>query len=79
MNLTVGKNLIRDWQIDDAPSIARYANNRKIWVNLRDIFPYPYQLSDAEDFLSNVIEQKPRTAFAIASNKEAIGGYRFNV
>ena len=74
MNLTVGKYLIRDWQIDDAPSIAKYTNNRKIWVNLRDIFPYPYHLSDAEDFLSNVAEQNPRTAFAIAKNKEAIGG-----
>jgi RimJ/RimL family protein N-acetyltransferase len=74
MNLTVGKYLIRDWQIEDAPSIAQYANNRKISVNLRDIFPYPYLLSDAEGFLSNVAEQNPRTAFAISNINEAIGG-----
>ena len=73
MNLEVGKYEIRDWRIDDAPSIAQYANNRKIWINLRDGFPYPYQLPDAENFLSKVAQQNPRTVFAIANDKEAIG------
>ena len=73
MNLKVGKYVIRDWRIDDAPSIAKYANNRKIWINLRDGFPYPYQLPDAENFLSKVARQNPRTIFAIANDKEAIG------
>ena len=65
--------MIRDWRTDDAASIAKYANNRKIWINLRDGFPYPYQLSDAENFLSKVAQQNPRTVFAIANDKEAIG------
>ena len=73
MNLKVGKYVIRDLRIDDAPSIAKYANNRKISINLRDGFPYPYQLSDAENFLSKVAKQNPRTVFAIANDKEAIG------
>jgi RimJ/RimL family protein N-acetyltransferase len=73
MNLKVGKYVIRDLRIDDAPSIAKYANNRKIWINLRDGFPYPYQLSDAENFLSKVAQQNPKTIFAIANDKEAIG------
>jgi RimJ/RimL family protein N-acetyltransferase len=73
MNIKVGKCVIRDWRMDDAPSIAKYANNRKIWINLRDGFPYPYQLSDAENFLSKVAQQKPRIVFAIANDKEAIG------
>ena len=65
--------MIRDWRIDDAPSVTNYANNRKIWINLRDGFPYPYQLSDAENFLSKVAQQNPRTVFAIANDKETIG------
>jgi RimJ/RimL family protein N-acetyltransferase len=73
MNLYIGKYIIRDWRIDDAPSIAKYANNRKIWINLRDGFPHPYQLSDAENFIAKVAKQNPRTVFAIANNKEAIG------
>lgn len=73
MKLMIGKYMIRNWQTGDASSIANYANNKKIWVNLRDGFPYPFQLSDAETFLSKVAQQNPRTSFAIADDKEAIG------
>jgi len=73
MLIEIGKFRIRDWQKSDTPSIAKYANNRKIWVNLRDGFPHPYNESDAEKFLSHVWTQKPRTYFALASKEEAIG------
>lgn len=73
MKLKIGKYMIRDWRIGDAPSVAKYANNRKIWMNLRDVFPYPYRRSDAENFLLKVAQQNPRTVFAIANDKEAIG------
>jgi RimJ/RimL family protein N-acetyltransferase len=73
MELKIGKYMIRDWRTLDSSSIVKYANNKKIWANLRDGFPHPYQLSDAENFLSNVARQNPRTIFAIANNKEAIG------
>ena len=59
--------------MEDAPSIAKYANNRKIWMNLRDAFPYPYSLQDAESFISRIIETDPITVFAIATQSEAIG------
>lgn len=66
--------IIRDWRMTDAPSIAKYANNRKIWRNLRDGFPNPYSLCDAERFLYRVTKMDPRTMFAIATKTEAIGG-----
>jgi hypothetical protein len=69
----IGKYIIRDWQMEDAPSIAKYANNRKIWMNLRDAFPHPYSLQDAESFISRAIEANPKTVFAIATQSEAIG------
>lgn len=40
---------LRRWRIEDAPDVARYANNEKIARNLRDVFPYPYSLCDARD------------------------------
>jgi ribosomal-protein-alanine N-acetyltransferase len=73
MNLKIGKYIIRDWRTDDAPSLAKYASNRNIWKNLRDGFPYPYQISDAKNFLAKIAQQNPRTVFAIANDKEAIG------
>ena len=69
----MGKYMIRDWRPDDVPSIVKYANNKKIWFNLRDAFPHPYLLSDAEHFLSKVARQNPQTIFAVADDKEAIG------
>jgi len=69
----IGEYIIRDWQKEDAPSVAKYANNRKIWMNLRDSFPYPYSLQDAESFISRAIEADPITVFAIATQSEAIG------
>lgn len=47
-----GKNcLLRSWRMDDAPSVAMYANNRAIWRNLRDVFPNPFTLQDAREWL----------------------------
>lgn len=68
-----GEYILRDWQIEDAKSIAIYANNRKIWQNLRDGFPHPYAAEDAEAFITKVNAATPRTVFAIATESEAIG------
>jgi RimJ/RimL family protein N-acetyltransferase len=69
----IGKYIIRDWKIQDAPSIARYANNRKIWKNLRDAFPHPYSLQDAESFILRSLEADQISVFAITTQSEAIG------
>jgi len=74
MRIKIGQYFIRDWERDDAPALAGHANNPKIAINLRDRFPHPYTLSDAESFLARVYSQKPRTSFAIATASEAIGG-----
>jgi RimJ/RimL family protein N-acetyltransferase len=69
----IGAYILRDWQKADAPSIAKYANNRKIWMNLRDAFPHPYHLRDAEAFIARVLDSDPITMFALATPREAIG------
>jgi [ribosomal protein S5]-alanine N-acetyltransferase len=65
--------IIRPWTVDDAIAIQRYANNRKIWMNLRDMFPHPYTLENAHAFLSFLLKEVPQTTFAIATVSEAIG------
>jgi ribosomal-protein-alanine N-acetyltransferase len=73
LRIDIGNFEIRDWREEDAEDIARYADNRKIWQNLRDLFPHPYGLKDAKNFLALVFRQEPRTYFAIASAEEAMG------
>ncbi len=74
MKIPLGDYMIRDWAKGDAWAVAKYANNRNIAMWLRDGFPYPYTLSDAEAFLATVSRQSPRTAFAVATPDEVIGG-----
>jgi RimJ/RimL family protein N-acetyltransferase len=59
----IGNYIIRDWQMEDAASIAKYANNRKIWQNLRDGFPNPYTTHDAEIFITRISQADQRTSF----------------
>ena len=40
--LTLKTCAVRSWRTSDAESLLRYANNHKIWLNLRDAFPHPY-------------------------------------
>jgi RimJ/RimL family protein N-acetyltransferase len=71
--------LVRDWRLDDAEALARRANDRRIWINLRDRFPHPYTPADARAFLAHVRESRPRTAFAIVIDGEAVGGVAYTL
>ena len=42
---------IRSWRESDADALPLYANNRKVWLNLRDGFPHPYTLDDTKAFI----------------------------
>ncbi len=70
---------LRKFQDDDAISISKYANNRKIWLNLRDGFPYPFTIEDAMKFILNVKAKQPETFFAVTTNNEVIGSIGFSV
>lgn len=67
--------ILRAWRRSDISSLVRYANNRKIWINLRDIFPHPYTQAEAEKWIA-ICEsnQGATTNFAIELQGEAIGG-----
>ncbi len=71
---TLGGVVLRDWAPDDAAALAHHANDRRIWRNLRDQFPSPYTLLDAERWIAYVATMAPRTAFAIAVDGHAVGG-----
>ena len=48
--------VLREWRQSDAAGVAKYANNEKIACNLRDVFPHPYTLTDAEYFVNSCLE-----------------------
>ena len=74
MHLKLKQCIIRPWRLDDAESLVRHANNRKIWIALRDFFPHPYTIEDAHTFLESVINSEPVTLFCIEVDSAAVGG-----
>jgi len=67
--------ILRPWRAADATELLRYANNRKIWMNLRDIFPHPYTSEDAQQWLALCAGATGEPAiFAIEFEGGAIGG-----
>src|SRR4051812_11577192 len=59
------KIILRSLEDDDKLELARLANNKKIWDNVRDYPHFPYTIDDAF-FLINLIKQeKPQLSFAL--------------
>jgi [ribosomal protein S5]-alanine N-acetyltransferase len=65
---------LRAPRLSDAESLAKHANDRDVWINLRDRMPHPYSAKDALQWLRTVERQDPRTTFIIDRNGEAVGG-----
>src|SRR6266576_4349910 len=65
---------IRTWRLDDAESLARHANNRKVWLAVRDLFPHPYTIQDAHEFLQRTISEQTAMKFCIEIQGAAVGG-----
>jgi len=74
MELFFGSILIRSWRETDAEPLQRHADNRNVWLSLRDIFPHPYTLEDARWWVAHASQEDPECSFAIATAEEPIGG-----
>src|SRR5436190_4702564 len=74
MRLALERCSIRPWQLDDAESLARHANNRKIWLAVRDLFPHPYTIQDAHEFLQRTISEQSDLKVCIEIEGAAVGG-----
>jgi RimJ/RimL family protein N-acetyltransferase len=73
MQLRLGACEVRSWDVSDLASLVAHANNRNVWINLRDRFPYPYTAADGRSFIRMARRTEPETFFAIAVAGEAVG------
>jgi len=74
MRLDGDRCVIRAWRDSDRESLLRYANNRKIWRNLRDRFPHPYTEADADAWFALCREHPDHAGWAIEAEGMAVGG-----
>ena len=73
VRLTLKSCLLREFRRGDEPSLVRHANNRNIWINVRDSFPYPYTPADAKAWLRLATSEGLNQVFAIDVDGFAVG------
>jgi RimJ/RimL family protein N-acetyltransferase len=73
MQIQLATSLLRRWRAGDEDSLALHANNRKVWINLLDSFPYPYTLADAQQWIRSASADTPLRNFAIEVGGCAVG------
>jgi RimJ/RimL family protein N-acetyltransferase len=79
VQLILSQSVVRSWEPDDLESLVENADNRHIWLNLRDRFPHPYTRRAGREFIRQAMSQRPETMFAIAVDDQAVGGIGFTV
>ncbi len=73
MELRLKNSVLRPWKLGDEPSLEKHANNRKIWINVRDHFPHPYTRGDAMRWVQHASLYLHETVFAITVDGVAVG------
>ena len=73
MKIVLNKCIIRSFKHSDKSALVKYADNKKIFIRLKDRFPHPYTEEDAEEWLGLACNQNPELNFAIANDTELIG------
>ncbi|MGZ5191106.1 MAG: GNAT family N-acetyltransferase, partial [Flavisolibacter sp.] len=71
MTSDCGTFILRPLIETDKDSLVKYGNNRSIWRNMRNIFPHPYKINDAEKMIERFGQST--TVFCIEYDQECIG------
>lgn len=64
---------LRTWQRSDQAVLAQLCNNIKIWNNVRDRMPHPYNSSHARTFIEFYRRQNPPRVLAIEADMHLTG------
>lgn len=73
MELPLQRSFLRSWRSGDEVSLEKHANNRKVWINVRDHFPHPYTRGDALRWVQHASMNLTDTVFAIVVDGQAVG------
>ena len=79
MEIICERCVLRPLAPEDAPALAEQANDRDIWLNLRDRFPHPYALADAEAYIASCTGRSAQTSFGIVVDGVVRGNINLHV
>jgi ribosomal-protein-alanine N-acetyltransferase len=64
---------LREWRTGDVAALQRNADNSKIYDYLLDIFPHPYTMENAVEWVDMMLNQDPLLVFVIDIAGELAG------
>lgn len=64
---------LRTVKEEDLMALATLANNRDIWMNLRDVFPHPYSIGDAQAWFEHVQQSPHLFCLSIVVDNHPVG------
>jgi RimJ/RimL family protein N-acetyltransferase len=65
---------LRAWRADDAPALARHADDAEVWRWMNDAFPHPYTLGIAEHWIRQGHLDFGGDHWAIDVEGQSVGG-----
>jgi short-subunit dehydrogenase involved in D-alanine esterification of teichoic acids len=65
LKIQEGNITLKPYTLEDVPALAIIANNAKIADNMRDLFPHPYSIKDAEVFIKKNLTGQIKGVFGI--------------
>jgi len=75
MRIETERLVLRRWREGDEEPLVRLADNRRVWINLRDRFPHPYTLEHAREWIGRCLAAPdPPLELAVEHAGEPIGG-----
>ena len=77
MELVLDPCVVRSFRTEDAAELARHANDRDVWRNLKDRFPHPYKPAHASAFITYCQSQIPESNFGIEVDGKIAGAIGF--
>jgi ribosomal-protein-alanine N-acetyltransferase len=74
MSIQTSRFTLRAWGKQDIDVLPTIANDRRIWLNVRDVFPHPYERANAEAWIALCEQGAMPHSFAIEIDGQVAGG-----
>jgi RimJ/RimL family protein N-acetyltransferase len=79
ISLSAPGMVLRPWRVGDEDALVKFAGDRAIWLNMRDLFPHPYTRAHADGWVAlNRARTGPVRHFAIEVGGVAVGSCGFD-
>lgn len=74
MEIRTDRLILRPFRPGDEDDLVAAADDRAVWLHLRDRFPHPYVREDAERWIAHARATTPATDLAVTLGGQVIGG-----